>query len=125
MATQPPKDTPFGLDANIAAGLAYLLSLIGGIVMLAGGGTNSFVKWAACQSIMLFIVWLVVRVVLSIAASFLHFLVLLLVPIFMVVWLVFLIAWLICVVTAFQGKEVRLPIVADLTKSVFGGMLAQ
>ena len=123
MVSQPPKHTPFGLDANVAAGLAYLLSVVGGVVMLAGGGTNRFVKWAACQSIMLFIAWLVVRIALSVLAMILHILVLLLFPIYMAVWLVFVVAWLVCVVNAFQGKEIRLPVIADLTKSAFGGML--
>jgi uncharacterized membrane protein len=123
MVTQPPKDTPFGLEPNLAAGLAYLLSILGGIIMLAGGGTNRFVKWAACQSIMLFLVWFVVRFALALIAGFLHFLILLLLPLYMLIGLVFFIAWLVCVITAFQGKEVRLPVVADLTQSVFGAML--
>lgn len=124
MVTQPPKDTPFGLEPNLAAGLAYLLTIIGGIVMLAGGGTNRFVKWAACQSITLFLVWFVVRIALSVVAMFLHVLILLLFPLYMLIGVLFFIAWLVCVINAFQGKEVHLPIVADLTKSVFGGMLA-
>ena len=61
--TEPPKDTPFGLEPNVAAGLAYLFTLLGGIIMLVGGGTNKFVKWAAAQSITMwavyFILWFV------------------------------------------------------------------
>ncbi len=42
--TQPPNDTPFGLEPNVAAGLAYLFGLVGGVVIMLGGGTNKFVQ---------------------------------------------------------------------------------
>ncbi len=123
MVSQPPKDTPFGLEPNLAAGLAYLLSIIGGVLMLAGGGTNRFVRWAACQSITYFIVWVVIRVALGVLAMFLHFLWLFLIPLYMIIGLVFFIGWLYLWIMAFQGKEVRLPVIGDLTQSLFGSML--
>jgi uncharacterized membrane protein len=112
--TEPPKDTPFGLDANVAAGLAYLFCLLGGIVMLVGGGTNKFVKWAAAQSITTWGLY----IVLSFALSFLH-----LWLIYPILWLLALIVWLWTFITAFQGKEVRIPGVASLTDSIFKSQL--
>jgi uncharacterized membrane protein len=121
--TEPPKDTPFGLDQNVAAGLAYLFSLLGGIVMLVGGGTNRFVKWAACQSITLWGVWLVIWWALGLLAHAwifwpLIFLVSILLPI------IGLVVWIWTFVTAFQGKEVRVPGVASLTESIFKSQLS-
>src|SRR6185437_8549238 len=53
MATQPPitTDAPFGLQPNIAAFLAYFFNPVGAIIMMVGGGTNKYVKWAAAQAI--------------------------------------------------------------------------
>ena len=112
--TQPPKDTPFGLDANVAAGLAYLFCLLGGIIMLVGGGTNRFVKWAAAQSITLWALYIVLGFVLQ----FVHLWIL-----FPVLWILALVAWVWTFVTAFQGKEVRVPGVAELTNSIFKSQL--
>lgn len=123
MVNQPPTDTPFGLQPNVAAGLAYLLGLIGGIVMLAGGGTNKFVKWAACQSITLFIAWFVFYMVLRVLI-FIPFFGLLIFPLFALVGLLFLVAWLFLFITAFQGREVELPVIAGFTKQIFGSQLA-
>jgi uncharacterized membrane protein len=123
MVGQTPKDTPFGLDANIAAGLAYLLVILGGIIMLAGGGTNRFVRWAAAQSITMWGAFFVVRYALGFASLFLHLWVIT-VPLFMVLWLLGLFLWLWTTITAFQGREVRVPFIADLTQKLFQAQLA-
>ncbi|HET9029730.1 MAG TPA: hypothetical protein VFN49_06090 [Candidatus Aquilonibacter sp.] len=122
MATQPTSDTPFGLEPNIAAGLAYLLGVIGGVIMLAGGGTNRFVKWAACQSITMFIVyialWIVVRILFMTVI-----LALVALPLFFVIQIAFFVAWIWTWITAFQGRDVRVPLVADLTDRIFASQL--
>ena len=112
--TQPPKDTPFGLEPNVAAGLAYLFCLLGGLVMLLGGGTNRFVKWAAAQSITLWVLYFVLWVVLG----FLHLWI-----IYPILWILSLVLWVWTTVTGFQGKEVRIPGIATLAESVFKSQL--
>jgi len=124
MVNQPPADTPFGLDANVAAGLAYLLGIIGGIVMLVGGGTNKFVKWAACQSITFFVGVLLLYWIIGWVFLFASFLAMLIIPIFWILRLAILVGWLYLSIMAFQGKEVRLPIVGDLTACIFKSVLA-
>lgn len=128
MVGQPPKDTPFGLEPNVAAGLAYLLGIVGGIVMLVGGGTNKFVKWAACQSITLggayiafYIAVTIVDMILGIAH--LYPLIGIVAILSMIVGLLMLVAWLYTWITAFQGKEVQLPFIAGLTHQFFGSQL--
>lgn len=120
--SQPPSDTPFGLDANVAAGLAYLFGLIGGIVMLVGGGTNKFVKWAAAQSITLWGGLIAIHIVWGILTSIIHVLALL----FPVLWLIdilWLVLWVWTFVSGFQGKEVRVPVIAGFTESLFKSVL--
>jgi uncharacterized membrane protein len=116
MATNPPSDAPFGLQPNVAAGLAYLLWIPGGLIMLFGGGTNKFVKWAAAQSI---VMWGVLFIVEMVLVSILHLW--LLSPI---IGLLNLVLWLYTSITAFQGKEVKLPLIGDWTNAMFGSQLA-
>ncbi|MGH7737403.1 MAG: DUF4870 domain-containing protein [Candidatus Tyrphobacter sp.] len=126
MATQtPPRDTPYGLEPNVAAGLAYLFGLLGGIVILAGGGTNKFVRWAAAQSIVLWaayvIVWFVLKLIFVPLWSMNLFLFWLLLS--WIVGLVWLAAWLWTFISGFQGRDVRVPVIASLTESIFKSSL--
>ena len=116
--SQPPSDTPFGLQPNLAAGLAYLFGVIGGIVMLVGGGTNQFVKWAAAQSITLWAGFFIAYWALSIILGIIHAYVLLL-PILGILDLLALVLWLWTMITAFQGKSVSVPLVGDITTNLF------
>lgn len=120
--SQPPSDAPFGLEPNVAAGLAYLLTWVGGIVFLVGGGTNKFVKFAAAQSLVFWIMFcILLYVVVPILAIATH-------GILGILWLVLmvlgLVVWLWTFISAFQGKEVKIPIVAGITESIFKTMLA-
>jgi len=123
MVGQPPKDTPFGMEPNVAAGIAYLFTVIGGVIMLAGGGTNRFVKWAACQAITFFLVCFAINIVLRLLL-FMPFFGALYFPIQSLFSIIYLIAWIYLWVNAFQGKEISLPFVGDLTKQLFGSQLA-
>ena len=120
--TQPPSDAPFGLQPNVAAGLAYLLGLLGGIVFLVGGGTNKFVKWSAAQSITLWGSYLVIYIAFTfILFGILHLWIL--APLLLVINLVWLVLWVWTFITGFQGKELKLPVIAGLTESLFKSQL--
>jgi len=117
MATPPTSDAPFGLQPNVAAGLAYLLGIIGGIVMLVGGGTNKAVKWAAAQSITMWGLYIVLLFAINILAVVTHIYALaFVIPIIGLVWFAL---WLWTSITAFQGKDVQVPVVAGITESLF------
>jgi uncharacterized membrane protein len=123
MATQP-TDTPFGLQPNVAAGLAYLLGIVGGIIMFVGGGTNKFVKWAAAQSITLwgaYIVFYIAVGLVDMLLGLMHMwpLIGIVGILALIVGILMFVAWLWTTITAFQGKEVRLPVIADLTARFF------
>src|SRR5580704_11518840 len=68
----PATDGPFGLAPNVAAGLAYLLGIIGGIVMFLGGGTNRFAKWSAAQSIVLWGTYIVLYIAIAFVFGLIH-----------------------------------------------------
>lgn len=113
----PPTDAPFGLQPNVAAGLAYILGILGGIVMLVGGGTNKFVKWSAAQSITMWGIYIVLLFAINFVAGMTHiYLLSMLTPIIALVWFIL---WIWTSVSGFQGKEVRLPVIAGLTESLF------
>ncbi len=121
MVNQPPSDAPFGLQPNVAAGLAYLLGPIGGIIMLVGGGTNRFVKWAAAQSIVMWVCFIVLEFALGFVIALTHmFMIGFIWPL---LWLLSLFLWLWPAIMAFQNREVRVPVAADLTQNLFGSML--
>jgi uncharacterized membrane protein len=124
MVGQTPKDAPFGLDANVAAGLAYLFGFIGGIVMLFGGGTNKFVKWAAAQSLTLGITFIALYIIFRIILMVLPLMGLLLALPFLIIELAYLVVYLLAAINAFQGKEMRLPMIAAWTEQLFGSLLA-
>jgi uncharacterized membrane protein len=119
--TQPPTDAPFGLQPNVAAGLAYLLGILGGIIMLVGGGTNRFVKWSAAQSITMWALYIILYFVLAFMGALTHGLTIILVPVVMLVWFIL---WIWTFVTGFQGKEVRVPVIAGITESIFKSALS-
>jgi uncharacterized membrane protein len=113
--TQPPSDAPFGLQPNVAAGLAYLFGILGGLIFFFGGGTNAFVKWCAAQSITLWVSFWILEFVLSFLSAMVHP-VAFLVPI---LGLLVFICWLWTTITAFQGKAVVIPGVGGITTSLF------
>jgi uncharacterized membrane protein len=106
--TQPPTDTPFGLEPNVAAGL--------------GGGTNKFVRWSAAQSITMWALWIIIWKGLGLLAATIIFAPLVILAVF-ILPILGLVLWLWTFITAFQGKEVQVPLVADLTRAVFKSYL--
>lgn len=129
MVSQSPKNTPFGLEPNIAAGLAYLFPLVGGVILLLGGGTDRFVRWAIAQSITLWGVYVAFFLALNVLTTLLFAVHLgLLVPILLLAGLLVgiasLVAWFWTWISAFQGKDVRLPFIADLAQRLFASSLS-
>jgi uncharacterized membrane protein len=116
----PPKDTPFGLEPNVAAGLAYLLGIVGGIVMLAGGGTNAQTRRAAAQSIVMWCAFIVLFIALDVLGSLLFSALLALLALVHLALAVLSIgAWIWTSVAAFQGKDVTVPIVSGIAANLF------
>jgi uncharacterized membrane protein len=112
-----------GLSDNSAAAIAYI-TIIPAIIFLVMEPYNRkpFVRFHAMQCIGLHILWLAVWIVLMVvgimlAVVHLHLLVLLLWPI---CWIGLVILWVLCIVSAAQGKWFKLPFIGDFAKKQAG-----
>jgi uncharacterized membrane protein len=114
---QDQSQSSFGLQPNVAAGLAAFFLLIGGLVILLGKPAQQWVRFVAVQSIVFGAIVLIFNIAFGILASILLF-----VPgawtVLLIVWWVFriavLVGWLVTTVKAFQGSAYRLPVLGDL-----------
>ena len=111
--------TSMGMDANVAAGLSYLFSIIGGLIFYFGEKQNRFVRFHAMQSILFNAFWIVLFIVLFTVQSFLYASVIL-IPLGLVFTcltillpLALLVVWIVLMVYAFQGKYFKLPVIGD------------
>lgn len=112
-----------GLDANVAAGLAYLpicfVGLIMSIIIIATDKTNKFARFAAFQSILLhatLIVGYVLTMIVAVAGAAANSAVLSLFS--LVVWLVLIIVPVVCLlvacIMAFMSKQFKLPVLGGM-----------
>ena len=99
-----------GLDANLAAALAYLAGFVTGIVFLIVEKESGYVRFHAMQSTVLFVAVLV----LSVALNSLP----LLGPILyaFIVFPAVVILWLVMMFKAYSGDRFKLPLVGDFAE---------
>lgn len=110
--------TSMNMDANVAAGLSYILGWITGLIFFLMEKQNRFVRFHAMQSIILAVsttVLFIVLDVLSVALVF-TFIGCLFTPVLSLVGIGFFVLWLICLINAFQGKYFKLPIIGDMAE---------
>jgi uncharacterized membrane protein len=117
-AAGPLGPTTMGMQANVAAGLSYVLGWITGLIFFLGEKQNRFVRFNAMQSILLYAALTVFYIVLDVLVTALAFsgLGALLVLFGLLIWLVGIAAfvlWIILMINAFQGKYLKLPIIGD------------
>ena len=107
--------TSMGMQANVAAGLSYVLGWITGLVFFLGEKQNRFVRFNAMQSILLYAALTVVYILLeAIASAFLFSgLFTLFVLLTYVVGIGGFVLWILLMVNAFQGKYFKLPVIGD------------
>ena len=117
--TNPNGPTSMGMDANVAAGLSYLFSIVGGLIFYFGEKQNRFVRFHAMQSILFNAFWIVLFIVLFTVQSFLYASVILIPLGFVFTCLTILLplallaVWIVLMVYAFQGKYFKLPVIGD------------
>jgi uncharacterized membrane protein len=106
--------TSMGMQANVAAGLSYLLGWITGIIFFFMEKKNNFVRFNAMQSILFFGGLSVLDIVLRIVAGFSPgFLGLIFACALGLISLVGFVGWIVLMINGFQGKFFKLPIVGD------------
>ena len=117
------QGTTGGMQDNVVGMLCYI-TIIPAIIFLVMEPYNRkpFVRFHAMQCIGLHVLWLAVWIVLMIlgimlAMIHLHLLVLLLWPI---CWIGLVILWVLCIVSAAQGKWFKLPFIGDFARKQAG-----
>jgi uncharacterized membrane protein len=111
-----------GLQENVAGLLCYLLGWLTGILFLLID-KRPFVRFHAAQSIVVFGALTVIHWVLSIAflgSGFYGFGLWFLIV--RCIDLISLIAWIVLMVTAYQGKMFEVPIAAPIAKNIAGNV---
>ena len=112
-----------GLDANVAAGLAYipicLVGIIMSIIIIATDKTNKLARFHAFQSLLLMAISIVLYIVVGLivgvaAAANSGPLVMLGSLLYFVVLIAILGAVILCCVKAFMGQVFKLPIIGGL-----------
>ena len=111
-----------GLTSNVAGALSYLAGFITGIIFLAIDPykNDSFVRFHAFQSIFLSVAVIAVDIVLTtILPVSLYTL-----GLYALLWGLFRLAcfilWLFCIVWAYQGKSLVLPVIGPLAQKQAG-----
>jgi len=114
------QTTGSGLSPNAASGLSYIVGFITGIVFMVIEPRDARVRFHAMQSIILSAGCIVVYIVLSIVFAILD-----VIPVIQVIFLAlgviifpllglaFFIIWLVTMLKAFTGSDLRLPVIAE------------
>lgn len=101
--------TAGGLDENVAAALAYSLGWITGAAFLLLEPANTFVRFHALQSVLVFgtlsIAWIVVMSTIPILG--------LVVGLVIIPWLS-VVLWLVLMYKAYRGERFKLPFAGDI-----------
>jgi uncharacterized membrane protein len=101
------------MDANVASGLSYVLTLVTGAIFLIIDRRPE-VRFHAMQSVIFGIAWLVVGILRQVLTVF---------PLNVVLWLAWLgglVLWVVLMVQGFQGNHFKLPYIGDLAEQQAG-----
>ncbi|WP_287268020.1 DUF4870 domain-containing protein [Thermogemmatispora sp.] len=104
--------TSMGMEANMAAGLSYLVGWITGLIFYLSEKQNRFVRFHAMQSIIWFAALTILIVALDVLGM-IPFVGLLTFCLSGLVGLVGFVSWIVLLIMAFQGKYFKLPIIGD------------
>lgn len=113
-----------GLDPNLAALLSYLLGIVGGLVFFLVEKKNTYVRFHAMQSVLLFaafVVGWVVLIVLGIVLSYLPCLGSIVSSLLgLALWLGYVVLWIVMMIKAYQGEKYKLPVIGDMAEKQAG-----
>lgn len=116
------NSTQGGLDDNIAGLLCYLFGIITGVIFLFVKPESKFVRFHAWQSIMVTALIGLLGIIIAIIDFILAY-----IPIIgwlfgllltMVYTLGIFVLWIILMVTAYQGKELNIPIAGQIARNL-------
>jgi uncharacterized membrane protein len=122
----PPPAASAGMTDNVASLLCYLVGFITGILFLVMEpyNKNRAIRFHAFQSIFLNVALIAVYIVLSILTTALLTVSLSMFAVIgllhLVINLAFLALWIYMMVSAYQGKQVELPVIGPLARKQAG-----
>lgn len=102
--------THSGLDENIAGALCYVAWIITAIIFLVIEKENPFIRFHALQSLITFIAFFIITIVLTIIPFIGWIISLLLTPAIFILWLFMM--W-----KAYQGERFKLPIIGNMVEN--------
>ena len=110
---------PYGLSNNNAGGIAYL-TIIPAIAFLIVEPfkRNSFVRFHAWQCIFFFVAWAVIDILAEVLENLSPSSVFLTLTLLQLVGLAMFIVWLIALVSAVNGKRLKLPIIGKFAEQM-------
>jgi len=115
------KKSSLGMEANIAAGLAYVVGWVTGLIFFLLEKESEFVKFHAAQSLITFGVLFILGSILGFVVGMIPLIGLLVAPLLgFLLWMVSFVLWIVCLIQAFQGKWFEIPIVAPYAKKLAG-----
>lgn len=123
-----------GLDENVAGALSYLVGFVTGLIFFLIEKENDFVRFHAAQSMafsgLLFVAYIALSIVGTVITTVMFsststfFVGSIVSMVFGLVWLVLalggLATWLYLLVSSYQGKTPRIPIVAGIADKLIG-----
>ena len=118
------EESSTGLDAHVAATLAYLAGPFSGVLILLAERTNSYVRFHAWQSVLglgglgLIVALLLGLAFASVIVSATAFRTLLITS--WIVWVFWILVWAVCVVRAFTRRRWKLPIAGTYAERLSG-----
>lgn len=117
----PSGSSSTGLQPNIAAVLAYVLTWLTGLVFFLIEKQSPFVRFHAMQSILLGVGVIALQIALSIISLIMGQIIGILGTLVgllsLVVVLGFLVVWILCMVKSYQGQMFKLPIIGDIAQN--------
>ena len=96
-------------NQNLKAAVSYLLFFVTGVIMLLVEGRNPYIRFHAIQSILTFVVWLMLALLISLVPILNIFLGL-------IWWLVGLFVWINLMYKANSGELYKLPWVGEIAQ---------
>jgi len=109
--------TSSGMKENVAGLLCYVFGWVTGVIFLVIEKENRFVRFHAWQSIFFSIAvgvtyWVLNMLLLMVLPLSLWWIVSTILP------LVFLVVWVLLLINAYQGKEMKLPVIGNIAHNL-------
>ncbi len=98
--------------------LAYIFSLIGGLIFLFSKDSSKNVKMHAAQSITIFLEYLILTIIYRLIPVYIPFL-------STIIYIVYILAIIFGIVKVCKEEDPELPVIGELAKKMFGKQIGE